>query len=471
MTDRPDRKLYLGPRMRLLRRELGINQSQMAAELGISPSYLNHLERNQRPLTARMLLRLADTYDINVRDFVSGAGEAALWGLNEVFSDPLLRDIGVPRHEMLEVAENYPGVSEAIGRLYRGLVDFRRMPDVLERAGEGARVLSSPIEWLRDFLQQHGNHFAELDAAAEAIADGLPTDPAESQAALRAALAERHRIETRIVPEHLLVKALRHYDFHRRRLMISERLPASGRRFAMAHQLCAMELRDQIAAMVGAANAPDDETRRLIAVALVNYAAAALIMPYARFHEAAEESRHDLALLEARFGVSFEQLAHRLTTLGRPGMRGVPFFMLKIDNAGTVSKRFAGEVFAFAKFGGACPRWDMHAAFHQPGATIVQVIETPDQKRYLTLSRALPKADGGPARGQSTISLGCEMKHAARLIHADTPEARRPPTAVGPACHVCEREACPDRALPLITRALDVVPHVRAASPYPFRKL
>src|SRR5688572_1231808 len=166
MAERPDRKLYLGPRIRLLRRELGINQSQMAEELGISPSYLNHLERNQRPLTAQMLLRLANTYDVDVREFVSGGGEAALWGLSEVFSDPLVRDIGIPRHEVLEVTENYPGVSEAIGRLYRALVDFRRMPDVLEEAGKGARLVSTPIEWLRDFVQQHGNHFADLDTAA-----------------------------------------------------------------------------------------------------------------------------------------------------------------------------------------------------------------------------------------------------------------------------------------------------------------
>lgn len=470
MTERPDRKLYLGPRMRLLRRELGINQSQMAEELGISPSYLNHLERNQRPLTAQMLLRLANTYDIDVREFVSGGGDAALWGLNEVFSDPLVRDIGIPRHEVLEVTENYPGVAEAIGRLYRALVDFRRMPDVLEQAGRGARLVSSPIEWLRDFVQQHGNHFADLDAAAEAKAGDFPADPADLQIGLRAGLAEQHKLAVQIVPDKVLVDALRYYDFHRRRLMISEQLPASGRLFALAYQYCFMGLREQIAAMAGAADAPDDETRSLLAVVLTNYAAAALIMPYERFRKAAEDSRYDLALLEGRFGVSFEQLAHRLTTLGRPGARGVPFFMLKIDIAGTISKRFAGEAFPFAKFGGACPRWDIHAAFRRPGETIVQIIETPDQKRYLTLSRALPR-NGRHARGQSAIGLGCELKHAGRLLYGEGPAAHEPPTEVGPACHVCEREACPDRALPPVTRALDVIQHVRTASPLAFRKM
>src|SRR5690242_16854639 len=123
MASRADRKLYLGPKLRVLRRELGINQTRMAEELGVSPSYLNHLERNQRPLTAQMLLRLANTYDIDIRDFVANTQEGAARELGEILSDPLVRDLSVPRDEALEVAENYPAVGEAISRFYRALTD------------------------------------------------------------------------------------------------------------------------------------------------------------------------------------------------------------------------------------------------------------------------------------------------------------------------------------------------------------
>jgi predicted transcriptional regulator/DNA-binding XRE family transcriptional regulator len=469
MAELTDRKLYLGPRLRVLRRELGINQTQMAEELGVSPSYLNHLERNQRPLTAQMLLRLANTYDIDIREFVAGAGEAAGKALGEIFSDAIVRDIGIPRHEMIEVAENYPGVSEAIGRFYRAIVDFRRMPDMIEEIGS-ARIASSPLEWLRSFAEAQGNHFAGIDGAAEGIAAALGEDPAQLQVDLRARLAG-HGIKVMAVPERVLGDALRHYDFHRRRLMLAERLRGEGRLFALAYQLCAAELSGAIDEAIARSGAPDEETQRLLLVALTNYAAAALVMPYGRFHEAAEESRYDLDLLEARFGVSFEALAHRLTTLNRTGARGVPFFMLKIDVAGTISKRFTGEDFPFARFGGACPRWDIHASFRRPGEILVQSIETPDEKRYFTLCKALPRARDRHARSQAAIGLGCELKHAERLVYAEQPAGRVAPTTVGPACHVCEREACPDRALPPVTRSLDMSQHVRAASSYPFRRV
>src|SRR5262245_34986248 len=179
MNDASDRKLYLGPRLRVLRRELGINQTQMAEELRISPSYLNHLERNQRPLTAQMLVRLANTYDIDIRDFVAGAGEAAAGNLYEVFADPVVRDIETPRHEVMEVAENYPGVAEAITRLYRALVDFRRVPETLDSIAAAGATVSSPVEWVRNYIQQRRNHMPELDGAAEPMAASLPVDPVE----------------------------------------------------------------------------------------------------------------------------------------------------------------------------------------------------------------------------------------------------------------------------------------------------
>lgn len=470
MPEINDRKLYLGPRLRMLRRELGINQTRMAEELGVSASYLNHLERNQRPLTAQMLLRLANTYDIDVRDFVAGASEAAASSLSELFTDAIVRDIGIPRHELTEVAENYPGITEAITRLYRAVVDLRRMPDMLQHAGSGGPAPGSPLDWLREHLDVRHNHFAEIDAAAEAVAAGLAADPADLYLDLRAWLAEHARISVQVVPDTLLAGGLRHYDFHRRRLMLSERLPYPSRLFALAYHLSLVEFDGLLTDAITRAGAPDQETRALLRIALTNYAAAAIVMPYERFRVAAEETRHDLPLLEARFGASYEQVAHRLTTLGRSGARGIPFFMLKVDPAGIISKRFAGDAFPFARFGGACPRWNVHMAFRIPGRIITQRIETPDGKRYFTLSRAVARVGSPNARSLVAIGLGCEDKHAERLMLADAQTSgRAEPTTVGPTCQLCERAACPDRAVPPITRALALNPYQRPIAPYPFR--
>jgi predicted transcriptional regulator/DNA-binding XRE family transcriptional regulator len=464
MVTTSDRKLYLGPRLRVLRRELGLNQTRMAEELGVSPSYLNHLERNQRPLTAQMLLRLASTYDIDMRDFVAGANEAAASDLHEIFADGLVRDIGIPRHEIMEVAENYPSVTEAVTRLYRALADLRRMPDRIEKLGAAPSAAASPLDWLREHLDSRRNHFDELDQAAEMLSAELGQGPEALREGMLKRLGDPYGITVRVVPEDILSGSLRHYDFHRRRLMLSERLPAESRLFGIAYQLAFQALQAPIAAALARAAPPDDEAATLAKVAFINYAAAALLMPYERFREAAAGTRHDLGLLSTRFGVSYEQVAHRLTTLGRQGARGISFFLLKIDAAGNVSKRFAGETMPIARFGGGCPRWGMQRAFRLPGETIAALVEAPGASRYITFARAVPRT---AAPGLVTIVLGCEARHADAVCQAD--RLGDVPIPIGPACHICERPDCPERALPPVTRALDLDPYRRPVVPYPFR--
>ncbi|WP_454884832.1 helix-turn-helix domain-containing protein [Sphingomonas oryzagri] len=464
MVTAADRKLYLGPRLRVLRRELGLNQTNMAEELGVSPSYLNHLERNQRPLTAQMLLRLANTYDIDMRDFVAGANEAAASDLHEIFADGLVRDIGIPRHEIMEVAENYPSVAEAMTRLYRALTDLRRMPDRMEQLGAAASPMASPLDWLREYLDGKRNHFDELDQAAEALSGELGQGPEALREGMLRRLGEPYGISVRVMPDEVLSGSLRHYDFHRRRLMLSERLPSESRLFGIAYQLALQVMQRPIVAAVERAAPPDEEAAVLARVAFANYAAAAILMPYGRFLEAAEKARYDCDLLAARFGLSYEHVAHRLTTLGRQGARGLPFFLLKIDAAGNVSKRFSGEAMPIARFGGGCPRWGVQRAFRLPGETVAALVEAPDETRYVTFARATPRT---AAPGLVTIVLGCEAKHAGALGYADGLGSA--PIPIGPACHLCERLRCLERALPPVTRALDLDQYQRPVAPYPFR--
>ena len=463
------RKLYLGTRLRRLRRELGVNQSSMAAEIGISPSYLNHLERNQRPVTAQVLLRLAESYDVDLKSFAAEGGEGTgIEQLGEIFADPMFGDIGIPRYELIEVADNAPAVADAIARLYSAVVDRRQAPAGALPEGEASFV--TPETWVRDHIQAQRNYFAYIEEAAETLA-GAMGERLFIFAALRKRLKEGFGVDTRIVPPELLDGTSQHYDYHRKRLMLSALLRPESRTFAVAYQVALFEFRALLAKMLESAAPPDQPARKLLHMSLANYAAGAIMMPYAEFLAAAETHRYDIDRLCAEFGASVEQVAHRLTTLGRSGARGIPLFMLRVDAAGNISKRFAGESFPFSRFGGTCPRWNLHAAFRTPERIVTQIVETPDGQRFFTFSRAVERSVRLDPRenSQLAIGLGCDVKYAPRIVYSDGLNLADPyVTPIGPACAICPRVRCPQRAAAPAGRTLTVNELQKTISPYPF---
>ncbi len=468
----PERKLFLGVRLRRIRRDLGLTQTRMAEDLAISPSYLNHLERNQRPLTAQILLRLAQTYDIDVRSLSGDGDGGGAQNLIEVLADPMFRDLAIPRHEMAEVAENAPLVAEALARLYRAHGERRRLGALGGPGEDGLREgLISPPEWVTGVFQAQRNHFPELEALGESLAEDLGADPHGFAAAARARLSERFGVSVRVAPSELLPDVVRRFDHHSRRLILSERLDGAGRTFAVAYQLGLLEYDETLTALVDRAGPPDQPSSALLKVSLANYLAAAQMMPYEPFRELCERSGYDLELVRTRFGAGFEQACHRLTTLSRPTARGVPFFMMRVDAAGNASKRFAGGAFPFSRFGGACPRWKIHAAFRTPGRIINQIVETPDGARYFTFSRTVRRV--APPHGEEdselAIGVGCELKYAPRLAYARGLDLESPAvTKIGPACRICERQGCPQRAAEPINHTLTIDQYVKMVSPFPF---
>jgi predicted transcriptional regulator/DNA-binding XRE family transcriptional regulator len=463
------RKLFLGARLKRLRRERGLNQSQMAEQLGISGSYLNHLERNQRPVTAGILLRLAEAFDVDVKAFASEGGDGSgATQLGEIFSDPMLADLGVSRYELVELADNAPSVTEGIARLYTALREVQRQPQ--ETAGADPRVLITPETWVRDYIQAQRNHYPELEEACETLGGAL-NHPLSVAEPLRQRLKEAWGVEVRIVDPEILEDASQHYDSQRRVLMLSTLLRPENRTFGIAYQLALLEFAPIIARMVEAARPPDPGSRRLLHMSFANYAAGAIMMPYGKFLRAAEEHRYALDRLTAQFGANVEQVAHRLTTLSRSGAKGVPFFMLRVDPAGNISKRYAGEAFPFSHFGGTCPRWHLHAAFQTPGQTIRQLIETPDAERFFTISRTIERPIRPDPRDDAllAIGLGCDVKHAHRIAYSDGLDLRNTPaTPVGPACAICPRLQCAYRATAPAGRMLAVEENRKTISPYPF---
>lgn len=466
-----DRKLFLGARLRRLRRELGLNQVRMAEDIGVSASYLNLLERNQRPVTAQVLLRLAEAFDLDLRSLAAQEQESGVSGLSEVFSDPLFQDLSISRHEIVELIDNAPGMADAVMRLYQAFKDRGRAAQLGgPEAAIGELGAGTPSDWVRDFIQAQKNWFPDLEAAAEDTGRALAEAGADMATVLVQRLAEKFKVQVQVLPSDVLAGTARRYDHHRRRLMLSDLLDGSGRLFAVAYHLALLEHGELLNTLSDRAEPPDRPTRALLKVSLGNYLGAAIIMPYETFHAAAEQSRYDIDRVCARFGVSFEQACHRLTTLARPGSRGVPFFMLRLDAAGNISKRFAGTDFPFSRFGGACPRWNIHTAFRTPGRVLTQVVETPDGRRFFTIARTVPRAaQTWEDDADLAIGLGCDLKYAGQLVYSRGLDLAAPAaTPIGPVCGLCERPACPQRAAQPITRTLIVDEHFKAISAYPF---
>lgn len=466
MARTTDQKLFLGGRLKRLRRDLDLSQTGMAADLGVSPSYLNHIERNQRPVSAQLLLRLAETYDVDLR-LLGQTDAASTEALSELFTDPVFKGLSVPRHEVLALADDHPAAAEALTRLYKAFADQRaRAQTEAERGGAGLE--DTPADWVRDHIQARRNHFPEIDVWGEALHAELASDPLGLEAAARARLKVRHDLSVRILPVEVMVEWTRRLDLHRRRLLLSEALSGASRTFGMVYQLVLSEHGPDLDALAEAARPPDEVTRRLLKVSLTNTLAAAVLMPYGPFQSLAEESGHDLGRLQQRFGVSFEQVAHRLTTLGRPTARGVPFFLMRVDQAGNVSKRYAADAFPFSRFGGACPRWRLHSAFRTPGEVVTQIVETPDGGRWFTLARTVARQGGAGDGDDLAVGLGCELRHAHRLIYARGLDLDQPETTpIGPACRLCPRHPCAERAAPPVHAELRIDGWSKSVSPWP----
>jgi predicted transcriptional regulator/transcriptional regulator with XRE-family HTH domain len=479
-----EQKIFVGPRVRRIRTGLGLTQTAMADGLGISPSYLNLIERNQRPLTVQLLLKLASTYKVDPAE-LQGETKSSVTALKEAFSDPLLAGELPGDQELLDLAESAPNAAAAVSKLYRAYREqARRLSDLSELLAHEGRATALagahlPVDEVRDVLERRPNHFPGIEGEAEAFAKLL--DPGEDLfAALKAWLKREHGIVVRVLPAATMPNWRRRYDRHSQRLFISERLSPYDQLREVAMEASLIRMSVAIAAEVQALKLSSDEARRLARFELARYAAHALMMPYAAFHQAAQRTRYDVDVLRSRFSVSFEQAATRLTTL--QGASVVPFFLLEIDSAGNRIRRAGAAGFPYNSFGGACPKLGAYAAFSQPGQVLVEAVETPDESKFLTLSRTLEGPQGAfserPRR--TAMLLGCDIAHAVETVYAAAlPGAIPTPgagggrevgaIAIGPACRLCERVGCLSRAEPPVTRPLGLDEMVTGLSAFDFQ--
>lgn len=455
----------LGRTIRRIRLEKGLAQQALAARLGISASYLNLIEHDQRAVTASLLIKLTTALEVDIAA-LSGVSERQLEvGLQEVLSDPMLGIDEMPEQEIATLAGSAPNIARAVLALYRAWRVARE--DASGIALPTGRRILLPTEEARDFFHDHANHFPALEEAAEAIGAELGVVPSEMNHAVAERLRRAHGLKVSVGA---LEGALRRYDPKARRLDLSESLPRESRGFHLAFQLMLLEAGEAVQRALGGFQPSSTEAGQLIRIGLLNYAAGALLMPYAGFLGAARTLRHDVEALASRFGVSFEQACHRLSTLQREGSRGVPFFFLRVDPAGNVDKRFSAAGFPFARFGGSCPKWIVHQAFATPGQIRVQLAQLPDGGAFLCFARTV---QGAPARwGEPApvhvVAMGCDVSRAQDVIYAAGLDLETAMVGIGLSCRLCDRMDCRSRAFPPLEHRLSLDPLVEGTTPWRF---
>ncbi|UQI46829.1 short-chain fatty acyl-CoA regulator family protein [Streptomyces sp. HU2014] len=461
-------KTYAGARLRRLREERRLSQAELARQLAVSPSYLNQMEHDARPLTVPVLLRLTEAFGVDAGFFSERDTTRLLADLREALADEVTA-AKVSPGDLSELASRLPSVAEvvlAMDRRNRALAER-----VAELAGdrEGTAAVSAgrtPHEEVREFFYRRQNYLHEPDMAAERLAGAIGVRRGEVRQALAARLADRHGV--RLAPG---AEELHRYDPDARVLRLSPRLRPGQQAFRMATQLALLEYGRELSELAAEDFTEDSPAWSTARIGLANYFAAALVLPYGVFHAAAEEQRYDIERLADHFGVGYETVCHRLSTLQRPRARGVPFSFVRVDRAGNMSKRQSATGFHFSRAGGTCPLWNVYEAFASPGRVHVQVAAMPDGQRYLWTARSVTRFRGGWGEPGKTfaIGLGCELRHAPRLVYSaglDLDDAAAA-TPIGMGCRVCERLDCPQRAVPPLGRRLAVDENRTTFVPYP----
>ncbi len=457
-------KLYAGVKLRELRGRLGVTQKAFSDKLGVSLPYLNQMENNHRPVSAAVVLSLVQEFGFDVTELTTGDAERIVSDMREALADPVFQNATPPLADLRLAASNAPALARAFLDLHRAYRQtHERLASLDEALGrEDAALRPSPWEEVRDFFHYCDNYLDAIDRAAEhyAMPNGQRKDPLF--------IASDTLAKAGIDVQFSDSQHLRQFDSGAQRLAISGRASGPTQRFQLLYQVALITQNDLLEATLDLARFATPEARDIAKIGLANYFAGAALLPYRAFQQAAMEERHDLERLADLFGASVEQVAHRLSTLQRPGAKGVPFFFVRVDQAGTITKRHSATRLQFARFGGACPLWNVHRAFETPGQFLRQLAETPDGVRYLCLARDVTKPGGSfnaPVR-RYAIGLGCEVQHADALIYADGLDLRGTFEPIGISCRICERRDCHQRSVPPLERRLKVDPDRRGILPY-----
>lgn len=445
-------KTFIGPHLRKLRLERRETQTQMAKALGISTSYVNLLEKNERSVSVPVMLKLFENYGVDWREFADDEDTTVLSDLRTVLQEPLFEGVRPDLNQLRAALIHSPDLVQCLLRLHRSNQSATDQLLSFAETGEMAAapvVASSPEAVVHNYFRSHRNHFPLLEEAAEAFWDGETVASDETYMRLKERLQGRHGLTVRVVPVDDLPRTLRDYDERARTVHLSEALDHPNRVFQLAHVAGLIEQREAFDRLLSREGITDARGASRCRVELANYFAAAVLMPYPAFLKKARICKYDIDHLATRFGVSFEQACHRATTMQRTGAQGVPFFFFRIDKAGNVTKRFNATDFPLAEHGGACPRLDVHTSFRAPGRIVPQFVEMPDTSRFFVFARTVerPKFTRYSEDVRLAVAVGCSVEHAHEIGYAEHFRLEEvQPAEIGINCRVCPRPQCDQRA-------------------------
>lgn len=440
--------VQLGWRIRQLRRNRHLTQTELAGAVGISPSYLNLIEHNRRKVTVPLLFSLAGYFGVEVGDLAEG-NDASLFGdLMEALGDDVFVGSEITNLEARDLAVTNPGAAKAMLHLYSRYRELTQGAPEQQQTDELS--VHSATELISDFIQANSNYFETLEAAAERVRHDIDNAAANFDSGLETYLGNVYGIGVELgsLPHNTALAR----KGERGRLIVSEILPAETARFLIARELGTMAAAAEIDRIVAGSDLPEGEAHLLARNTLAAYFAAALIMPYERFLRACRDTRYDLERLARRFGASFEQVCHRATTLQRPGQSGIPLHLVRTDVAGNISKRFSLSGIHIPRHSGACPRWNIYSAFHNPEVINVQISQATDGQRYFCIARTVSKGSRrhGAIKRYLSIGLGCSVAYARQMVYSDGIDIDNDTqvVAVGTNCRICPRLECEHRAYP-----------------------
>ena len=464
----------IGPKIKSFRRQLGLQANKLAEQLGISPSYLNLIESGKRKIDGDLLLKVCEELKIELSDLTNKSDLNLVNDISELLDDQLFEDLDILGPEVKDFVNTNPKIARALIKLgdnYKQK-DHEIISKVETLSGKiiDSRKTSFPGEVISDFLQEKKNYFPKLEEFANKIFDKVQLNNRTRYVALCDFLRTEYSINVKdIIPEEGKPFS-KIFNKNNKELLLSEYNSLETKKLHAAAQIAQEGAINEINDYLSEFKFPSDEAKRLTKIALLNYCAAAILMPYKLFHSECKKLKYDLELLQNTFATSFEQVAHRVTCLQDPKLPGIPFHMLRVDIAGNISKRFSLSGIEIPRYGGACPRWNVYSAFTRPGVIQAAVSKMSNGKKYVCIAKTVEKGGGRYGRKKSMLSigLGCEAKYAKDFVYTENLNLNDKKTEIpiGVSCRTCDRLDCSQRAFPPLHKKFDVDIDTRGVSVY-----
>jgi len=464
----------IGHKIKAKRKKAGITQVDLSKKLAISPTYLNLMESGKRKIDLDLLLKIANELNVDLSDITKKIDTNLYQNLMDLLGDNLFENLDITNFDVKELINSNPSIAKALVKL--GDNYKKKNQDIVSKVENisgkfiDSRKNSFPGEVVSDFIQENENYFPKLEDFATNIFHKIQTNNRTGYSSICEYLTSNHNIDVKdVVPDENKPFTKQFYP-DKKKFILSDYLSLETKKLFAAAQVAQLEASDIIDEYLKSFSFPTEESKKLSKVALLNYTGAATIMPYKSFYEECIKQRYDVELLQNTFATSFEQVAHRITCLQDPKMKGIPFHMLRADVAGNISKRFSLSGIEIPRYGGACPRWNIYAAFTMPGKINAAVSKMPNGEKYVCIARTVEKGVGkhGMFKSLLSIGLGCQAKFAKDFVYADTLNLndKKTETPIGVNCRTCDRMDCQQRAFPPLHKKFDIDLNKRGISVY-----